>query len=766
LPEGDYYISAYIDAAKYIDPLHEDSEASKKLADEADVTEDPSEPYMFFNAQRPLIIDHDHGLFDCSQLYNRTADLKSTPSEKCPINSMALTRPDGSILAWGPSELGGDAPAGEKFSKIIYAGTDFTALTEDGDAVSWGGSFEDRKYTSTSTSVQSIYSSPAGCHAAIDAKGAVTIWSADLDESSKYYQKGFRFYTPTMPIVKGGITFPKGVYTKVIHSSASAERGSCEFAALREDGVITYLTPRYTNYNVIQPDMNTSPFYKEFAKEGMTRREIYHAYRKWLVTPSIKYFEKMEFTNSDSSGYIDIMQVNMFGLVALHEDGSIHTRSTTISTLPAPSVGDYIGIFKSKAHGKYSAVKADGSIEVFNDNIYNWRLYSANVSLAWTHAINDYDNDDIDKRYYITDWGNEDWEKGLKKVYSDDEARFEIYDLDDYFLGGEISALDSEQINDISAQYIKENNITMAELQAMSSGQLSEVIGKALVDGALGEEPLVTVPFNCYNETGMVPKPQTSFNGLSMVCDLRDVPHQAIWSDKLISGKTYLGVTVIRQNQLKSVDWVHTDNNVFVTYDDVNGLSAPGYELVLPKKLNTFDYDNDNAKIYTGHNGFLAMDDMNGVTVWGAGRIQDEIKIVLEEQEKFGRTYDQLAVAYSDFAFYSKQDGTIFWKDDWSLCDNWLCRFNQGPASPGYIKVFTNISAFAALRADGSIVTWGKESNDQNCGARGGPTDKGYISIYSTQCSFTAIKADGTIATWGSFGDYEGPWPTRIDDRL
>jgi len=37
-----------------------------------------------------------------------------------------------------------------------------------------------------------------------------------------------------------------------------------------------------------------------------------------------------------------------------------------------------------------------------------------------------------------------------------------------------------EQINDITAQYINENNITMSELEAMSSEQLDEIIGKAV----------------------------------------------------------------------------------------------------------------------------------------------------------------------------------------------------------------------------------------------------------------------------------------------
>lgn len=41
-------------------------------------------------------------------------------------------------------------------------------------------------------------------------------------------------------------------------------------------------------------------------------------------------------------------------------------------------------------------------------------------------------------------------------------------------------SLSEEQVNDITAQYINENNITMSELEAMSQEQLDEIIGKAV----------------------------------------------------------------------------------------------------------------------------------------------------------------------------------------------------------------------------------------------------------------------------------------------
>jgi hypothetical protein len=64
-------------------------------------------------------------------------------------------------------------------------------------------------------------------------------------------------------------------------------------------------------------------------------------------------------------------------------------------------------------------------------------------------------------------------------------------------------------------------------------------------------------------------------------------------------------------------------------------------------------------------------------------------------------------------------------------------------------KIYSNASAFAALRVDGSILSFGSKQ----CG--GGddyPKDKGYVAIYSNYCGFVAVKANGEMSSWG---DYE-----------
>ena len=59
--------------------------------------------------------------------------------------------------------------------------------------------------------------------------------------------------------------------------------------------------------------------------------------------------------------------------------------------------------------------------------------------------------------------------------------------------------------------------------------------------------------------------------------------------------------------------------------------------------------------------------------------------------------------------------------------------------------------AFAALKADGSIASWGDLDHPWS-GLKShtkAPTDKGYTKIYSNAYTFTAVKPDGSIRTWG-----------------
>jgi hypothetical protein len=67
-------------------------------------------------------------------------------------------------------------------------------------------------------------------------------------------------------------------------------------------------------------------------------------------------------------------------------------------------------------------------------------------------------------------------------------------------------------------------------------------------------------------------------------------------------------------------------------------------------------------------------------------------------------------------------------------------------------QIFSNGSAFAALRSDGSVVTWGIPNHGGD--SRGvdfdGPNNNLSVSqIFSTNSAFAALRSDGSVVTWG-----------------
>jgi len=74
---------------------------------------------------------------------------------------------------------------------------------------------------------------------------------------------------------------------------------------------------------------------------------------------------------------------------------------------------------------------------------------------------------------------------------------------------------------------------------------------------------------------------------------------------------------------------------------------------------------------------------------------------------------------------------------------------NNQKASPGRtFTEFRNETAFAALKRDGSVVTWGG-SWGGNSSSVASQLSSGVAQIFSNHTSFAALKKDGSVVTWG-----------------
>ena len=78
----------------------------------------------------------------------------------------------------------------------------------------------------------------------------------------------------------------------------------------------------------------------------------------------------------------------------------------------------------------------------------------------------------------------------------------------------------------------------------------------------------------------------------------------------------------------------------------------------------------------------------------------------------------------------------------------------------GVVQILSNARAFAALKSDGSVITWGNPNYGGNSSAVSISLQSGVSQIIPTSiAAFAAIKSNGSIITWGSVDTGEGLAP-------
>lgn len=69
------------------------------------------------------------------------------------------------------------------------------------------------------------------------------------------------------------------------------------------------------------------------------------------------------------------------------------------------------------------------------------------------------------------------------------------------------------------------------------------------------------------------------------------------------------------------------------------------------------------------------------------------------------------------------------------------------PLYKSYVtNIYSNVRAFAALRSDGSVITWGNANRGGNSSE---VTLENVKEIYSTNSTFATHKTDSSIIIWG-----------------
>ena len=64
-------------------------------------------------------------------------------------------------------------------------------------------------------------------------------------------------------------------------------------------------------------------------------------------------------------------------------------------------------------------------------------------------------------------------------------------------------------------------------------------------------------------------------------------------------------------------------------------------------------------------------------------------------------------------------------------------------------RIVSNPGAFAYMKSDGSVISWGKSENGGDSTAVKNDLTSGVQQIYSADRAFAAVKNNGSVITWG-----------------
>jgi alpha-tubulin suppressor-like RCC1 family protein len=160
--------------------------------------------------------------------------------------------------------------------------------------------------------------------------------------------------------------------------------------------------------------------------------------------------------------------------------------------------------------------------------------------------------------------------------------------------------------------------------------------------------------------------------------------------------------------------------------------------------------------VYSNSSAFAALKNDGSVVTWGNAYKGGDFAIYsMDYDQKLIRTpavgnltSNVTAVSSTEDAFAAlKSNGSVVtwghsgYGGDSSSVDASL--------SSGVTAVYSNLSAFAALKGDGSVVTWGASNLGGDSSSVAESLRSGVLKVYSNEYAFAALKSDGSVVTWG-----------------
>ena len=219
------------------------------------------------------------------------------------------------------------------------------------------------------------------------------------------------------------------------------------------------------------------------------------------------------------------------------------------------------------------------------------------------------------------------------------------------------------------------------------------------------------------------------------------------------------------------------DDGSVVTWGNLQGGGKTTvYDPTKKDFINVADKLKSGVKaIYSTSNAFAALKDDGCVVTWGTKEYGGNMTVIDDNGSIIRNVADQLTSGVK--TIYSNNDAFAALKDDGSVVtwgrgntggemaiydwshNNYI--YNVADKLKSGVKaIYSNAGAFAALKDDGSVVTWGynifggemgiyDNSKAQFSSYVADKLKSGVKAIYSTKSAFAALKDDGSVVTWG-----------------
>jgi len=166
------------------------------------------------------------------------------------------------------------------------------------------------------------------------------------------------------------------------------------------------------------------------------------------------------------------------------------------------------------------------------------------------------------------------------------------------------------------------------------------------------------------------------------------------------------------------------------------------------------------VSIYSTNGAFAALKTDGSVVTWGymqTGGIQsiyDPFTSPFYTSVASRLTSGVLSIYSTEYASAAlKNDGSVVsWGYSTFGGDSDYPNSNGTSLNSGVVALYSNLNAFAALKNDGSVITWGDSSQGGNSNYPYSNVNKlntGVVAIYNTNSAFAALKSDGSVVTWG-----------------